>query len=286
MGANHVGEIDFLCKIAQPTHGVITNIGRAHLEGFGGYEGVKKAKGELYQWLKAKNGTFFINTDDDTLKEMLPADVKSIKYGCSNGDVSGERDNKDRLNLAVSISSKDGQNTLIKTNLIGDYNIDNILAATSIGRYFKVDMEQVRAAIENYIPDNNRSQLLEIGTNKFILDAYNANPTSMKLALQNLEHYSVENKVVILGDMMELGDDSQQEHEGIINQSLAMKINKIVLVGTQFKAVADAMDTSQTLLCFDTAIETKEWMQLQEFTNTVFLIKGSRKVQLEKIISD
>src|SRR5258706_1831962 len=217
MGANHIGEIAGYCKYAQPTHGIITNCGKAHLEGFGSIEGVKKAKGELFDHLRTlTHGYAFVMWDYDYLREMSKGISGIIKYGTNNdAHIIGKVKQSDPY-LEVEIL-QGLENGAIKTQLVGDYNLPNVLAAITVGKTFKVAEEKIKSAIENYSPSNSRSQLIEQGSNKIILDAYNANPSSMKLAIENFAAFKEENKILILGGMAELGTESIQEHQMIID---------------------------------------------------------------------
>ncbi len=212
MGANHQNEIAFLCNIAQPDYGLITNFGKAHLEGFGSIEGVIKAKSELYNYLKQNNKTVFINSNDPEQLKQIGDYVNIITFGSNeNNDCTITFE---EANPYVSINCN---NLKIESQLIGDYNYGNIAVAIAIGTYFKVNAESIKKAIESYQPDNNRSEIIEKGTTKIILDAYNANPTSMLAAIKNLKQLKDENKYLFLGDMFELGTEAEKEHQAIVN---------------------------------------------------------------------
>ena len=283
MGANHVGEIKILCEIAEPTHGVITNIGKAHLEGFGGIEGVKKGKSELYKFLEKNNGIAFVNTDEAYLTE-LSNNVKKVLYKKSDHP---DIDNAPYETVFKSanpfveigfLSKKDNLET-VQTQLLGKYNFNNIMTAIAIGRYFRVPFQKIKEALENYKPTNNRSQIVEKDSNTFILDAYNANPTSMKNALENFSKLKATPKIAVLGDMLELGEYSVTEHLQILNQAKSLGIQQIVLVGSEFKKVIADSD-----LHFQDVHQLKEWFLKQDFHNSHFLIKGSRGIQLEAML--
>jgi len=276
MGANHQKEIESYCAIAQPTHGIITNCGKAHLEGFGGVEGVRKAKGELYDYIRNHEGVAFAYDDYEYLHEMSKGIKKIIWYGTSKGEVCGEVKSSEPF-LEIDVKKSPGFTTL-KTRLVGSYNLPNVLCAITVGKYFNVPSEKIRSAIEDYIPSNSRSQLLEIGTNKLILDAYNANPTSMKAAIENFAAMHEENKMLILGGMMELGKDSLDEHEAIVRMVGRYPWKSVTLVGGDFKS------TKNHYKYFDTADACAEWIARQNFQHNYFLIKGSRSVQLEKVL--
>jgi UDP-N-acetylmuramoyl-tripeptide--D-alanyl-D-alanine ligase len=285
MGANHQGEINELCIIAEPTHGLVTNIGKAHLEGFGGIEGVKKGKSELYRFLNLNNKTLFINKDEPFLEELSGVNHKKIYYTIST-DLSLEEPDyqikciENTEFLKVAFLDEDGRVHNVCTNLSGKYNLGNISTAIAIGKYFKVPSASIVSALENYIPSNNRSQIVILNSNKIILDAYNANPSSMKVALDSLN--SLENtefKWAILGDMFELGEESTYEHKLIFEYAQKLKINKTIYVGKEFQKVIDTDATH-----FDNVDQLKEWFSIQNISNTTILIKGSRGMSLEKIL--
>lgn len=277
MGANHIGEIDLLCKIARPTHGMITNIGKAHLEGFGSIEGVIKAKSELYDYLRNKNGTVFVNEDDELLMS-LSANLTRYRYGTDvHADISARLVKEDHF-LEIHWDTKAGE-FILETHLFGRYNFYNILAALAVGRYFEVDPHLVSAAIRNYIPQNNRSQLLRSKTNEIYLDAYNANPTSMENALNFFGRVKAENKAVILGDMLELGPDSEKEHRRILDLLGSFGFSRIFLVGEIFKKVSNM----PKFIAFENTGQMSEWLSAHPIHNTAILIKGSRRIGLEKL---
>jgi len=277
MGANHQKEIEGYCRVAQPTHGVISNVGKAHLEGFGGIEGVKKGKGELYDFIRSHNGVVFAFDDYDYLHQMSEGIKEIIWYGTKSGEVTGTvKASEPFLQVAVT---KGFSFDVIKTNLVGDYNLPNILCAVTIGRYFNVPDEKIKSSIENYIPSNSRSQLIEIGSNKIILDAYNANPSSMKAAIENFSSIHADNKILVLGGMMELGDESLHEHENLIKLIQQNNFENVILVGGNFK------HTHQSYTYFDKAEEAASYIQWQHFQHAYFLIKGSRSMQMEKVLT-
>jgi len=276
MGANHQKEIEGYCRYAEPTHGVITNCGKAHLEGFGGVEGVRKGKGELYDFLRAHQGTAFVFADYDYLLTMSEGMEHIIKYGTPEGLVQGGiLSNEPFLEVAIT---KGLRLTSIKTKLVGDYNLPNILCAIVIGKYFSVPEEKIKTAIENYVPSNSRSQLIQRGSNTFILDAYNANPTSMKAAIENFAGLHADKKVLMLGGMMELGAESLAEHCSIIDLIRQYNWEKVVLVGGDFG------NADHGFIFFSNAVEAKDWFTQQHFEHTHFLIKGSRSMQMERIL--
>jgi UDP-N-acetylmuramoyl-tripeptide--D-alanyl-D-alanine ligase len=278
MGANHLKEIESYCKIALPTHGLITNCGKAHLEGFGSKEGVKKGKGELFDYLRPQNGTAFVMQDYDYLKDMSKGIPNIFTYGSAEADVEGQVVKSEPF-LEVTITKR-VKISSIKTQLVGDYNLPNVLAAVAVGKYFNVPDDKIKAAIENYSPTNSRSQLLEKGTNKIILDAYNANPSSMKLAIENFAGLTADNKVLMLGGMAELGEESLEEHSGIVDVIKQGKWKAVVLVGGDFLKIQHPYTS------FTNATEAKEWLQQQRFENTYLLIKGSRSIQMENVLND
>ena len=279
MGANHLGEIAGYCEYAQPTHGLITNAGKAHLEGFGSIEGVKKGKGELFDYLRTKNDTTaFVMWDYDYLQEMSKGISGIIKYGTTDAHVTGNIKKSEPF-LEVEITQGIGP-MVIHSNLVGEYNLPNVLAAVTVGKFFKVEEKKIIAAIENYAPSNSRSQLIENGTNKIILDAYNANPSSMKLAIENFAKLSADNKVLVLGAMAELSVESLAEHKIIVDTIKQGKWKAVALVGGDF------LKFDHPFLKFETPLQAKEWIQQQHFENTYFLVKGSRSMQMEKVLDD
>jgi len=276
MGANHQKEIEGYCIIAQPTHGIISNVGKAHLEGFGGIEGVKKGKGELYDFIRTHDGVAFAFDDYDYLHEMSNGVKEIVWYGTKNGLVTG---NVKASEPFLSVTIKGASFDSINSNLVGDYNLPNILCAVVIGKYFSVADEKIRSAIEHYIPSNSRSQLIEIETNKIILDAYNANPSSMKVAVENFRNIHAVNKVLVLGGMMELGDESICEHENLIKLIQQGNFQNVILVGGNFKA------THQSFVYFKTADEAAAYIKQQNFKDSYFLVKGSRSMQTAKVLT-
>ena len=279
MGANHIGEIASYCTMTQPTHGLITNCGKAHLEGFGSEEGVRKAKGELFDFLRTlTHGYAFVMWDYDYLQQMSKGISGIIKYG-TKGDAHliGRVFKSDPLLEVEILQGLDERN--IKTQLVGEYNLPNVLAAVTIGKFFKVADSKIKSAIETYTPSNSRSQLIQKGDNKIILDAYNANPSSMKLAIENFSKIPGD-KVLILGSMAELGNDSEKEHKALVRQIGDHAWKEVVLVGGEFAKVSHSFHQ------FKNSEEVKEWMQQQKFKKTNILIKGSRSMQMEKALSE
>lgn len=276
MGANHQKEIASYCTYSLPTFGLINNIGKAHLEGFGGLEGVKKGKGELYDYLRETNGSIFINTDYDYLLEMSAGIQNKITYGTGNAETTGILIESDPF-LKVEITSNSIIGT-IETKLVGDYNLPNILAAVCVGLYFVVPPKKIKKAIENYHPTNSRSQLIERGTNQIILDAYNANPGSMRAAIENFARLQADKKVVILGGMAELGSSSIEEHKAVIDLLKQYDWWAVVLVG------GDYSKNDHPYLHYNSTAEATEWFQLQHFEHTSILLKGSRSMKMEEVL--
>ena len=278
MGANHPGEIAFLCNIARPDFGLITNVGKAHLEGFGSLEGVIKTKTELYAFLKNKDGKAFVCSGQQALMQNA-AILDHLSYGKEPVDYCmGEMVSSDPF-LKVKWYEKNKEQ-LIQTNLVGAYNVDNVLAAVCVGMFFEVAPEKVVAAIEKYTPSNNRSQVLQSASNQLILDAYNANPSSMRVALENFALMNTFPKVVILGDMFELGAESRTEHEAILTLLKAFSFSEVLLIGPRFGEVA----SDSGFRCFETTDNAYEWLVANSITNANILIKGSRGMKLEKLI--
>ncbi|MFC4263484.1 UDP-N-acetylmuramoyl-tripeptide--D-alanyl-D-alanine ligase [Ferruginibacter yonginensis] len=276
MGANHQKEIESYCTYTLPTHGLITNCGKAHLEGFGGVEGVRKGKGELFKYLASNNGTAIINTDLDYLVPMSAGIKNIVTYGTQNGRITGFVKN-DAHFVEVSINHNETLQS-IHTQLAGGYNIANILSAVCIGKLFNVPDEKIKNALEHYTPSNSRSQIIIKDTNTIILDAYNANPSSMKAAIENFAHMEGNKKVVIIGGMMELGEDSVAEHTAIIKLLQKYHWYHVVLAGK------DYVNVPETYLKFDDASAIANWYHQQQFENTHILIKGSRAMAMEKVL--
>jgi len=274
MGANHLKEIELLANITLPDFGYITNFGKAHLEGFGDLDGVVKAKTELYKNLKNNDKTAFVNNNDMTQVEQSEG-MNRILFGQNNADFIIEFVTADPF---VNLKYND---VLIKSNLIGAYNFNNISAAIAIGKYFEIPDQSVKTAIENYTPTNNRSQIINKKTNQIILDAYNANPSSMKVALENLSNLSAPNKVVILGDMFELGNDSLQEHQYITDQLKKIDLEKAYLIGEGFNSTSSDAKNIQQFRNFD---DFKDAFINENIQNTTILIKASRGMALERVL--
>jgi UDP-N-acetylmuramoyl-tripeptide--D-alanyl-D-alanine ligase len=276
MGANHQKEIEGYCIYTMPTHGVITNCGKAHLEGFGSEEGIRKGKGELFDYLRLHKGTAFVMWDYDYLQKMSEGIKNIITYGTQDAAITGKVKSSKGL-LEVAITSGANLHS-INTNLVGEYNLPNVLLAVAIGKYFNVPEEKIKSALENYTPSNSRSQLIEKNGNKIILDAYNANPTSMKAAIENFAKMEGDSKVLLLGSMKELGAESLPEHQSLINLIKKYNWKNVVLVGHEFE------NTKNNYLLFENAEQAGEWYRQQNFTDTLLLIKGSRSTQMEKVL--
>jgi UDP-N-acetylmuramoyl-tripeptide--D-alanyl-D-alanine ligase len=266
MGANHQKEIAFLSAIAEPDYGYITNFGKAHLEGFGGIKGVIKGKSELYDYLRINNKTVFVNPND-TIQIEKSKGIKTVSFS----------DNIKffEANPFVKISIK---NTIISSNLIGDYNYTNIAVAITIGNYFKIKNTDIKEAIEHYIPNNNRSQIIKTKYNEIILDAYNANPSSMEVALKNFSKINSTSKTVILGDMFELGEESQREHQKIADLTASLQFDTIIFVGNLFN------DVHTNKHKFKNFGDLEKHLKKNPLENQYILIKGSRGMQLERCI--
>jgi UDP-N-acetylmuramoyl-tripeptide--D-alanyl-D-alanine ligase len=276
MGANHQKEIESYCTYTLPTHALITNCGKAHLEGFGGIEGVRKGKGELYNYIRENGGTIFRYEEYDYLKEMSQGIADVQGYGINSGIVQGYIKTAEPYLLVGFTAGTNFSN--IATQLVGDYNLPNVLCAVAIGKFFKVPDEKIKAAIENYQPDNSRSQMLVHNNNHIILDAYNANPTSMRAAIENFGKLAVSPKIVMLGGMKELGNDSIAEHKAIVELIQQYQWKAVVLVGQDFDQV------NHSFIQLNNSDEAAIWYQEQKFTEAHLLIKGSRSMQMEKII--
>lgn len=286
MGANHQKEIEFLCNIAQPTHGLITNVGKAHLEGFGGIEGVKSTKGELYDYLAVTGGTAFINRDNFLLVDMSrERNVKNVVYyGKSPDNYLSARLNEASPCLVVGwqVGTReiDGRSNTAVSNLPGIYNFENIVAAICIGSFFKLTVEQINAGISAYKPENNRSQILNTTNNTIICDYYNANPSSMTVALDNLETIDAKNKVMILGDMFELGAGSVMEHRLILEKAMQTPSEKRIFIGEAFHSLKKYFHADFYL----NTQKAYEALKRDPIRNSTILVKGSRGMKLELLV--
>jgi UDP-N-acetylmuramoyl-tripeptide--D-alanyl-D-alanine ligase len=276
MGANHQKEIEFLCEIAQPDFGYITNFGKAHLEGFGGVEGVIKGKSEMYNYLKANRKKVFVNLDDAIQMDKTSA-MDCITFGQNSASASTFIEQV----VANPLVELQFHGLTVKSNLIGLYNANNISAAIAIGSYFSVENVAIKEAIESYIPENNRSQLLTKNSNEIILDAYNANPSSMLVALQNFLQLEKSNKVIIIGDMFELGEESLTEHQSIINYLKSNELVECYFIGNDFYSNKIEQSNFKFYKDFNSFAE---YLQTTKFSKSTLLIKGSRGMALERVL--
>lgn len=276
MGANHPGEIKTLVHIAEPDYGIITNVGKAHLQGFGSFEGVIRTKGELYDFLRDKGGaTIFIQNENPYLNGIAEG-LTCVRYGQTAGlYVSGEL-----ISCSPFLSFRwtaEGVSHEVNTHLIGSYNLDNMLAAAAIGRYFGVSDDDISSALASYLPHNNRSQLKETADNKLIVDAYNANPTSMMAALKNFRQVEAPHKMVILGDMKELGEASREEHQKVVDYLKECGFDRVVLVGPEFAAATHSYQT------FQHVDEVLADIRMHKPQGYYILIKGSNSMKLSQL---
>ncbi len=286
MGANHPGDIAELASIAQPNFGIITNVGKAHLEGFGSFDGVKQTKSELYQYILEKGKLIFINKANNELLEMAQKigfnyPEKMCSYSLEFNDTEAmmaARVTYCSPFLEMECQNKNEESFEIKTKLIGSYNAENVLAAVTIGKYFELDEMQIINGLENYLPQNNRSQLTLTDTNHLVVDAYNANPTSMSAAILNFAHLNSERKSLIIGDMLELGEQSAIEHQAIVNLVNDNQFETVILVGEMFSK------TKNNYLNFTNVIDAIIHLKQHKIENNYILIKGSRGIKLEKTI--
>ena len=288
MGASHPGDIKELVDIALPNYGLITNVGKAHLLGFGSFEGVKSTKGELYDYLRRTSDKVFINADNPHLCQMasdrnLQSDPERpysllIPYGLLYQRASVLESSPEQPFLRISVSGK-----VVETNLIGSYNADNVMAAIAVGAQFGVSFDEAAAAIAAYVPSNNRSQMVRTLRNTLIVDAYNANPTSMEAALKNFSALQAERKAVLLGDMLELGEESLTEHIRIASMTLDAGFETICLVGAEFRKAMEQLSDSRAYV-FDTSAQLAAWLSDHQISGFSCLIKGSRGTRMEKVI--
>jgi UDP-N-acetylmuramoyl-tripeptide--D-alanyl-D-alanine ligase len=276
MGANHQKEIEFLCELAKPDFGYITNFGKAHLEGFGGVEGVIKGKSEMYNYLLSNKKKVFVNFDDP-IQEEKTKEIERITFSQINNTCTIFI-KKTTANPLVNVKYK---NTVINSRLIGLYNANNINAAITIGSYFGINDTDIKAAIESYIPENNRSQLLSKNSNEIILDAYNANPSSMKVALENFLQLDNPNKIIIIGDMFELGDESLKEHKSIVDYLNKTDNVKYYFIGKDF--YSNKID-KQNFTFYKDFESLTNYLKDNSFSNKMILIKGSRGMALERTL--
>ena len=277
MGANHAGEIAFLCALAQPNYGLITNIGMAHLEGFGSLETIINTKAALYEFLAQNNGKAFVNKKDERLVDLSVENERILYRSTKTIDATSIPSKSPFLSFDLTIDGKEYPG--IETQLVGDYNLENILAAISIAKYFKVSTEEIINAIKGYRPANNRSQWFSSDNNQLILDAYNANPSSTNSAIRNFESLLAENKVIILGDMLELGEIEKEEHQKIIDLLQKNEIETI-LVGP----IYNSCSVGPTIKQFTSTVSAKEYLKINPLLNKTILIKGSRGLKLETLV--
>ncbi|HUQ97103.1 MAG TPA: UDP-N-acetylmuramoyl-tripeptide--D-alanyl-D-alanine ligase [Chitinophagaceae bacterium] len=275
MGANHVKEIESYCVIVEPTHGLITNCGKAHLEGFGSEAGVRQGKGELFDYLRAHGGTAFLMHDYDYLRQMSAGINSRVTYGTADADTIGTVTQNDPF-LEVTFS-KPYAGT-IATKLVGAYNLPNVLAAVSVGHYFNIPFNQIKEALENYLPSNSRSQLVQRGSVSVIVDAYNANPNSMKAAVENFDRAAGHAKFLVLGAMAELGADSVAEHKALVAEIEKGTWKGVVLVGGDFEKIRHPFVQRAT------ADEAGTWLQQQDLAGASVLLKGSRSMGMEAVL--
>lgn len=283
MGANHQKEIELLASIADPEFGIITNVGRAHLEGFGGFEGVKKGKKELYDHVAKRDGVIFVNHDNEFLVEMSAANNNIVYYGTNEDNaVLGRRlDRGEKVSLEWTLPGEKQWHE-VNANLVGAYNFENVLAAICIGNYFGLSVDQIRKGIEGYVPTNNRSQSMKTEKNTLICDYYNANPSSMAAAIDNFARIKHENKTAILADMFELGDYSKDEHAKVVDQLLSKGIDKAILIGKHFNEIAGK---SSGYTFFETTEQAANYLKERPIENSFVLVKGSRGMKLEGLIN-
>lgn len=278
MGANHPGEIETLVNIACPTCGLITNVGKAHLLGFGSFENIIKTKTELYAYLSAHDGTVFIDADNEHLMKALPHNLTAEKYSFKDTSCSHGKMLDNAIYAAFTFTNTEGESVDVYSSLYGEYNAKNMLAAATVGSYFGVSTEEIKTAIEKYQPSNNRSQLKKTEKNTLILDAYNANPTSMRASLETFVAMNAVNKCVILGEMFELGEASEKEHLSILELLKNSSITTINLVGNW--PHIDGFSANY----FKTSTDLKQQLEQQPIVNATVLIKGSRGVKLEVVV--
>ena len=276
MGANHQKEIEGYCEIAMPDYGLITNCGKAHIEGFGGIEGVRKGKGELYDYLKANDGRIFRNTDLDYLKDMAGGIKNEITYGSNNADYTGTPVMKGVF-LGVRMANK-YEGTEIDTHLVGDYNFPNAMAAIAVGLHFGTTIKDIQQALAEYNPDNSRSQWLQKGSNHIILDAYNANPTSMRAAITNFAKTDLPSKLLWIGGMKEMGTDELKEHRELVEFIQQYTWAQVVFVGKEFNGI------SQGYLWFENSADAANYIKVHHPENSAILIKGSRGSKMEVLL--
>ena len=284
MGASHPDDIEKLVKVSEPDYGIITNVGKAHLLGFGTFDGVKKAKGALYDYVAAHDGEVFVNADDADLVSMAESrsGMVLIPYGIENDEVEILPVTPEEPFLRLGFA--DGR--ILKTALVGSYNAANVLAALCIGRHFGVDEDAAFAAISSYTPSNSRSQMVRTANNTLIVDAYNANPSSMRAALDNFSRIEAPDKTALLGDMRELGENSVNEHIDILRLALSLGLSDLCLVGDEFSKAMKSVDCPPTVRWYPDSSMLAAALHNAPLTGHVILIKGSRGIMMEKVLGE
>ena len=284
MGASHPDDIEKLVKVSEPDYGIITNVGKAHLLGFGSFDGVKKAKGALYDYVAAHDGEVFVNADDADLMSMAESrsGIVLIPYGIENDETEILPVTPDEPFLRLGFP--DGR--ILKTALVGSYNAANVLAALCIGRHFGVDEDAAFAAISSYTPSNSRSQMVRTANNTLIVDAYNANPSSMRAALDNFSRIEAPDKTALLGDMRELGENSVNEHIDILRLALSLGLSNLCLVGDEFSKAMKSVDCPPTVRWYPDSSMLAAALHNAPLTGQVILIKGSRGIMMEKVLGE
>jgi UDP-N-acetylmuramoyl-tripeptide--D-alanyl-D-alanine ligase len=278
MGASKIGDIKELVEIALPNYGIITNIGKAHLEGFGNVETIKKTKFELYDFIIKNKGGVVVNNEDELLTSYIPKEIDKFTYGFSNADVTGKVV-KQTPTLEMELTMEENAPKMVKTNLLGAYNQNNILAAACVGKIFKVSKENIERSIAHYSPTNNRSQLVKTSKNTVIADCYNANPTSTMESLISFNQIESSQKLVILGDMLELGASSEVEHQAIVDY-LESKSLKAILVGKCYQK------TKSGFITFKDTLQLIPYLKQDGLENSLVLLKGSRGIKLEMLLEE
>ena len=281
MGANHHGEIKQLCEITEPDFGLVTNIGKAHLEGFGNIEDIAKAKAELFEYLKKHDGTIFGNVSNSYVNDVIPQNYNNnVLYGITNSMCWGQHLESDPFLKLILFMSDNPNGLNINTNLVGRYNLENVIAAATLAHFFNISNSIIKQVIENYFPEENRSQLIKAKSNNIYLDAYNANPTSMRAAIDNFIELNVKNKYFILGEMLEVGDTAEKEHQSLLKILKEKNILNILCVGKGFHKHADKYGYKY----FSNVDELAKILKTNKIRNANILIKGSRANQLEKLV--
>jgi len=281
MGANHTGEIRHLCEIAEPDFGLITNVGKAHLEGFGSLEDIAKAKAELFNYLKNNQGTIFGNVSDSNVYSIIPENYNNtVLYGNKGSICWGEYLSSDPFLKLILFINDDRSGLKINTNLVGRYNLENVIAAATFAHFLNIGNKIIKRAVENYFPEENRSQLIKTGNNSIYMDAYNANPTSMKAALDDFIELNVKDKYFILGEMLEVGEATDKEHQSLLNFLKEKEILNVLCVGKAFHKHANKLGYKY----FDNLDEISEYLKNSKIINANIFIKGSRANKLEKLV--